>query len=135
MFQNVLFEENFLQWLFQNFTSVSDRFLGGIPKLERKSSYFLYRVKLPSDFCASETASKLRGLAEKTDTRVKSCKSDFDCNKMDNIPLISEFDVETYIPVINATNRYPIEASKEHILLFNKIRKYNIISTYCIIYV
>jgi len=54
---------------------------------------------------------------------------------MDNIPLISEFDVETYIPVVNATNRYPIEASKEHILLFNKIRKYNIISTYCIIYV
>ncbi|KAM0735294.1 hypothetical protein ACS0PU_010442 [Formica fusca] len=43
---------------------------------------------------------------------------------MDSIPLIFEFNIEDYILVINATNNNPIKTNKEHIFLFDKIRKY-----------
>lgn len=43
-------------------------------------------------------------------------------SKIDNIPIIFKFEIETFVPVINATNRHPIKLNKEHLLFFNKIR-------------
>ena len=44
--------------------------------------------------------------------------------EMDSIPLLFEFNLKTYIPVVNNTNK-PVKLSK-HILLFGKICKYYI---------
>jgi len=41
---------------------------------------------------------------------------------MDSIPLLFEFNLKTYIPVVNNTNK-PVKLS-EHKLLFDKICKY-----------
>lgn len=45
---------------------------------------------------------------------------------MDSIPIIFEFTVETYVPVVNATNNNPIKLSEEYIIFFDKICKYRI---------
>jgi len=88
-FQNILFEENFTQWLFQNFTRVSDRFLvfhSKVPKLERKSSYFLHRVKF-SAFCASELRVNCADWRKK---RLTSSKPSNLCDPRNRISLFNE---------------------------------------------
>jgi len=47
-------------------------------------------------------------------------------NKIENIPLVFQFNIENYVPVINANKDYPVKVGKGYIFLYKIIGNYHI---------